>query len=147
MACPVCTHAQVAEIDANVAHLSLRQLETRYQVSRSGLGRHRQRCRAVAQRPGDAGEPALVPSGAPPPPARFHGEIVQLQEALRQVAYVKVTCASVLADRLLPRLKAVELSGDPDRPLAITDPEARARRIAELSARLTAHQNGHHTEG
>ena len=57
---------------------------------------------------------------------------------------LKVTCASVLADRLLPKLKAVELSGDPDKPLYLQfTPEQRARRIAELTAKLAAHQNGH----
>lgn len=54
---------------------------------------------------------------------------------------LKVTCASVLADRLLPKLKAVELSVDPDKPLALQlTPEQRQARIATL---LAAHQNGH----
>jgi hypothetical protein len=56
---------------------------------------------------------------------------------------VKVQCATVLADRLLPRLKAVELSGDPDKPLTITDATARQARIAALLAR----RNGSEQEG
>lgn len=33
--------------------------------------------------------------------------------------HVVVHCASILADRLLPKLKAVEVSGDPERPLKL----------------------------
>lgn len=52
----------------------------------------------------------------------------------------RVQCANALADRLLPRLKAVEISGDPDRPLTLTDAPARQARIAALLAQ----RNGDH---
>jgi hypothetical protein len=55
---------------------------------------------------------------------------------------LKVTCASVLADRLLPRLKAVELSGDPDRPLVVMTPEQRQARIDALLAQRNGHTEG-----
>ncbi|HSF30285.1 MAG TPA: hypothetical protein VLK82_07420 [Candidatus Tectomicrobia bacterium] len=53
----------------------------------------------------------------------------------------RVQCAIALADRLLPKLKAVEISGDPDRPLTLTDAAARQARIAQL---LEKHTNGAH---
>lgn len=48
-------------------------------------------------------------------------------------------CIDFLGDRLLPRLKAVELSGDPARPLTLTDATARQARITAL---LEKHTNG-----
>lgn len=51
----------------------------------------------------------------------------------------RIQCAIALADRLLPKLKAVELSGDPDRPVTFTDAAARQARIAAL----LAERNGH----
>jgi hypothetical protein len=54
---------------------------------------------------------------------------------------LKVVCAIALADRLLPKLKAVEISGDPDRPLTFTDATARQARIAALLEKST---NGTH---
>jgi hypothetical protein len=48
----------------------------------------------------------------------------------------RVQCAIALADRLLPKLKAVELSGDPDKPLHLTlTPAQRDREIARLTAK------------
>jgi hypothetical protein len=56
---------------------------------------------------------------------------------------LKVTCASVLADRLLPRLKAVELSGDQERPLAVQlTQEQRQARIATLLGKRNGHTEG-----
>ena len=53
---------------------------------------------------------------------------------------VKVQCATVIADRLMPRLKAVELSGDPDKPLSLQlTPEQRQARIAALLAQRNGH--------
>jgi hypothetical protein len=52
---------------------------------------------------------------------------------------LRVTCAATLADRLLPKLKAVEVSGNPDKPLLVLTPEQRQARIALLLAK----QNGH----
>jgi hypothetical protein len=54
----------------------------------------------------------------------------------------RVHAATALLDRLMPRLKSVEVSGDPDRPLVVMTPEQRQARIATL----LAHRNGH-TEG
>ena len=51
----------------------------------------------------------------------------------------RVQCAIALADRLLPKLKAVELSGDPARPLTLTDATARQARIAQLLAQRNGH--------
>lgn len=53
---------------------------------------------------------------------------------------LKVTCATVLADRLLPKLKAVEISGDPERPLVVMTPEQRQARIAALLAARNGHE-------
>ena len=82
MSCPVCTQALVAEIDANPAHLSLRQQETRYHVSRSSLQRHRHRCQQAAGTVGDAGEPAPAPAPVRNPLGQYHGEAVQLHQML-----------------------------------------------------------------
>lgn len=80
MACPVCTHALVAEIDANPAHLSLRQLEQRFNVSRSALQRHQQRCRQPSQlpwrTPGEPVAPACIVNAA------VHQALVQLASTL-----------------------------------------------------------------
>ena len=51
----------------------------------------------------------------------------------------RVQCANALADRLLPKLTAVELSGDPDRPLTLTDATVRQARIAALLAQRNGH--------
>lgn len=52
----------------------------------------------------------------------------------------RLTAASKVLDRLLPALKAVELSGDAERPITITDTTARQARIAALLAQ----RNGDH---
>jgi hypothetical protein len=57
-----------------------------------------------------------------------------LVDTMIQSPRERVQCAMALADRLLPRLKALELSGDPDRPLTLTDAPARQARIAALLA-------------
>jgi hypothetical protein len=49
----------------------------------------------------------------------------------------RLQAAIALADRLLPKLKAVEISGDPDRPLTFTDATARQARIAALLEKST----------
>jgi hypothetical protein len=54
---------------------------------------------------------------------------------------IKLLCASTLADRLLPKLKAVEVSGNPDKPLLVLTPEQRQARIALLHAKLNGHQS------
>jgi hypothetical protein len=102
MACPVCVHPLVTEIDANRAHLSLRQLETRYRVSRSSLGRHQQRCRQPSQ-PGDTRARVLAPAPPSNPLAAYHGEAVQLAEACRQAKYMDnwTHMARALADLLV----------------------------------------------
>lgn len=82
MGCPVCVHPQIDEINANRAHLSLRQLERTYHVSRSSLGRHVQRCRQPSQPSGDTGEPTRAPVPAHHPLAVYHGEAVQLHQML-----------------------------------------------------------------
>ena len=51
----------------------------------------------------------------------------------------RIQCAIALADRLLPKLKAVEISGDPDKPLTLTDATARQARIAALLAQRNGH--------
>jgi hypothetical protein len=56
----------------------------------------------------------------------------------------RVQCAIALADRLLPKLKAIELSGDPERPLAVQ--LTQEQRQARIAALLAKRQNGH-TEG
>jgi hypothetical protein len=53
----------------------------------------------------------------------------------------RLTAASALFDRMLPKLKAVELSGDPDKPLVLTDATLRQARIAALLAKRG--ENGH----
>lgn len=68
----------------------------------------------------------------------------------------RVQCAIALADRLLPKLKAVELSGDPEKPLGVrlthAEREAELVRLtakyleglgAEVPAVLRAQMNGH----
>jgi len=46
---------------------------------------------------------------------------------------VRVQCAQVLLDRLMPRLKAVEISGAPEQPLHVQwTPAQRQARIAVL---------------
>lgn len=82
MPCPVCTHAHVAEINANVAHLSLRQLERTYSVSRSSLGRHQQRCVPSARTAGDTRE--RLRASVPPrnPLAAYHREAQRLYDYL-----------------------------------------------------------------
>ena len=82
MPCPICTHALVAEIDANPARLSLRQLKRKYNVSRTSLGRHGQRCRGASQSPFAAGEPVPSPAPARNPLGQYHGEAVQLHQML-----------------------------------------------------------------
>ena len=81
MPCPVCAHALVAEIDANPERQSLRQLETRYDLSRSSLHRHQQRCQQAAGPAGDAGEP-VSPAPVRNPLGQYHGETLQLYAAL-----------------------------------------------------------------
>jgi hypothetical protein len=49
----------------------------------------------------------------------------------------RIQCANAIADRLLPKLKAVEISGDPDRPITLTDATARQARIAALLEKST----------
>jgi hypothetical protein len=49
----------------------------------------------------------------------------------------RLQAAIALADRLLPKLKAVEISGDPERPLTITDATARQARITALLEKST----------
>jgi hypothetical protein len=82
MGCPVCLHPLATEIDANVAHLSLRQLEARYAVSRSSLQRHQQRCQQPSQVPGDTEEAARAPAPASNPLAAYHGTAQQQHAAL-----------------------------------------------------------------
>lgn len=55
---------------------------------------------------------------------------------------IKVQCAQVIADRLLPRLKSVEIAGDPERPLTVTDATARQARIAALLAQRNGATEG-----
>ena len=51
----------------------------------------------------------------------------------------RIQCATALADRLLPKLKAVEISGYPHKPLTLTDATARQARIAALLAQRNGH--------
>lgn len=51
----------------------------------------------------------------------------------------RLAAAMALLDRLLPKLKAVEISGDPDKPLTLTDATARQARIAALLAARNGH--------
>jgi hypothetical protein len=55
----------------------------------------------------------------------------------------RLTAAIALLDRLLPKLRAVELSGDPDRPLTLTDAPARQARITALLAKRNGHDGAH----
>lgn len=53
----------------------------------------------------------------------------------RRIDYVtRVQCAKELAQYMQPKLRAVEVSGNPDKPL-YPDAEARQKRIAELLAK------------
>jgi hypothetical protein len=100
-------HPLVTEIDANRAHLSLRQLETRYRVSRSSLGRHRQRCHGVFQAPGDTEEPVLAPAPASNPLAAYHGEAQQLLDALTDYTHpIDVRGALTILGRLMVKMTA-----------------------------------------
>lgn len=59
--------------------------------------------------------------------------------------HIRVACAVALADRLLPKLKAVELSGDPDRPPVIQI--SWQERLTRSHQVLEARRNGwHHAE-
>lgn len=48
---------------------------------------------------------------------------------------VKVTAAKELAQYLQPKLRSVEVTGNPDKPLMIMSPDERQRRIDELEAK------------
>jgi hypothetical protein len=52
-----------------------------------------------------------------------------------------MTAAIALLDRLMPKIKAIELSGDAERPLVFSDATARQARIAALLEKST---NGAH---
>ena len=48
---------------------------------------------------------------------------------------LKLAAARELCSFLEPKLKSVEITGDPERPLYVVDPEARQKRIEELLAK------------
>jgi hypothetical protein len=50
--------------------------------------------------------------------------------------HIRLSAAQWLGSRLLPALKSIEVSGDPDRPVYYVDQAARQKRIAELQAKL-----------
>lgn len=49
---------------------------------------------------------------------------------------IKAAMLKLLVKHAYPELKAIEISGDPDKPIYLADAEARRRRIEELQARL-----------
>ena len=59
--------------------------------------------------------------------------------------HIRVACAVALADRLLPKLKAVELSADPDRPPVVQ--LSWQERLTAAHTSLEARRNGRHHEG
>jgi len=63
---------------------------------------------------------------------------IYLADMLRKpkVPYsVKVVAAKELAQYLQPKLRSIEVTGDPEKPLMVMSPEDRQRRIQELEAK------------
>jgi hypothetical protein len=75
MACPVCVHERRNEIETQGEHLSLRQLERKYRLSRSSLYRHRQLCQHPAGTAGDTGDTERSPVPSSNPLAVYHVEV------------------------------------------------------------------------
>lgn len=60
---------------------------------------------------------------------------------------IRIQAAIALLDRLMPRLKNLELAGDPERPLTVTDATARQARIAALLAQRNGDSGTEQGEG
>lgn len=65
-------------------------------------------------------------------PFMYMADLIKKKGVLHQV---KLIAAKELAQYLEPKLRSVEISGNEDKPLVMTTPEERAKRIAELEAK------------
>lgn len=59
--------------------------------------------------------------------------LVSVMTSRTAVTSERVHAATALLDRILPKLKAVEISGDPDKPLTLTDATARQARYRRVA--------------
>lgn len=65
-------------------------------------------------------------------PFEYMAELIVKKGVLHSV---KLMAAKELAQYLEPKLRSVEITGDPDKPLMVASPEERQRRIEELEAK------------